>query len=576
MWAGITKYHSETNSLTVKPYIAWPLDQPRATFGTVSGFWNLQARTKHVLLPDNLKRGGESVISGIPDWTGLILTTSDGQIYAPGVDKDAVTEFYQSLSIRNGLVHTNVTWSPTNSLQFQLNFTVLAHRTRPNVGIVRLDLSTNRKANCSIIDVLDGAGAVRARFNDKAFETTDNAIWTSVKPIGIDYKTAHVYSTVEYESADAELLDHIDQTRKDATRSPWVSRNSSTIAQSWDLFLDNEKSVTLYKYVGIASDDAFPRATYETAMRSALEAKAMGWNSLLEEHELAWDNMWESADIIIFGDIKLQTSVRASLFHILSSLRSSDEAGSGISDSSIAVGGLSSDSYAGLVFWDADTWVYPSILALHPSHASTINNYRSRLLPQAIQNAKFYNYSGALYPWTSGRFGNCTGTGVCKDYQYHLNTDIALAHWQYFQSTRDFSWLREKGWPIIKNVADMFAAYVVLNETTKEYETILLGEPVRFKACSVTFWYKFQDLIKDVRMSLPTSKIMEPTLMPASKNYSGKLALQPPMPSTKQYNTIGRRLQRILEYPSIIRIILLSALMECRETGKSNRLALLS
>lgn len=440
-----------------------------------------------MLLPDNLKRGGESVISGIPDWTGLILTTSDGHAYVPGVDRDTVTGFYQSLSIRNGLVHTNLTWSPAEGHQYQLNFTVLAHRTRPNVGIVRLDLSANREVNCSVIDVLDGAGAVRARFHDKAFEKADNAIWTSVKPLGIDYKAAHVYSTVAYESSDAELLDHIDQTRKDATSSPWVSRNSSTIAQSWDLFLDDQKSVTLYKYVGIASDDAFPNATHEAAMKSALNAKATGWYSLLEEHESAWDRMWESADIIIPGDNELQTSVRASLFHILSSLRSDDEAGSGMSDNSITVGGLSSESYAGLVFWDADTWVYPSILALHPSYASAINNYRTRLLPQAIENAKFYNYSGALYPWTSGRFGNCTGTGVCKDYQYHLNTDIALAHWQYFQSTRDVSWLREKGWPVIKNVADMFAAYVVHNEITEEYETILLGEPVRLRAHSTIF-----------------------------------------------------------------------------------------
>ncbi|GAM42167.1 acid trehalase [Talaromyces pinophilus] len=445
--------------LTVKPYLAWPLDQPRATFGTVAGFWNLQARMTHVLLPDNLKRGGESVISGIPDWTGLIFTTSDGHAYRPGVDQKTVTEFYQSLSTRNGLVHTNVTWAPTDGFQYQLNFTVLAHRSRPNVGVVRLDLSSNREVNCSVIDVLDGAGAVRARFNDKAFEAADNVIWTGVKPTGIDYKTAHVYSTVAYESSDAELLDHIDQTRKDATRSRWVSQNSSTIAQSWDLYLHDGQSLTLYKYVGIASDDAFPHATYETAMKSALDAKATGWNSLLEEHELAWDMMWESADIIIPGDNELQTSVRASLFHILSSLRSENEAGSGISDNSITVGGLSSDSYAGLVFWDADT---------------------TRLLPQAIENARFYNYSGALYPWTSGRFGNCTGTGVCKDYQYHLNTDIALAHWQYFQSTGDVCWLREKGWPVIKNVADMFAAYVVLNETSKEYETILLGEPDEF------------------------------------------------------------------------------------------------
>lgn len=413
----------------------------------------------------------------------MILNTSDGQSYAPGVDRDTVTRFYQSFSIRNGLVHTNVTWSPTEGLEYQLNFTVLAHRSRPNVGVVRLDLSANKDVNCSLIDVLDGAGAVRARFNDKAFEA-DNVIWTSVKPIGIDYKTAHVYSTVAYESTDSGLLYRVEQTRKDATHSPWVSQNTSTIAQSWDLFLNDKTSVTLFKYVGIASDDAFPCVTFETAKNSALEAKAKGWNLLLEEHEMAWDKMWESADIIIPGDNELQTSVRASLFHILNSLRSEKEVHSGMLDNSITVGGLSSDSYAGLVFWDADTWVYPSILALHPNHASSINNYRNRLLPQAIENARFYNYSGALYPWTSGRFGNCTGTGVCKDYQYHLNTDIALAHWQYFESTRDVSWLREKGWPVIKNVADMFAAYVVLNETTKEYETILLGEPVGFQACS--------------------------------------------------------------------------------------------
>ncbi|EED14244.1 maltose phosphorylase, putative [Talaromyces stipitatus ATCC 10500] len=459
---------------------SWPLDQPRATFGTVAGFWNLQSRMKHVLLPDNLKKGGESVLSGIPDWTGLILTTRDGHAYRPGVDKKTVVGFQQSLSVRNGLVHTNVTWSPTHGLEYQLNFTVLAHRARPNVGIVRLDLSANKEVNCSIIDILDGAGAVRAQFNDKAFETADNAIWTSVKPRGINYKTAHIYSTVTYESSDEGMLKNIEQTRKDATFSPWASQNASTVAQSWDILLKNEQSVTFYKYVGIASDDAFPHAAHKTAIRSALEAKATGWHSLLEEHESAWSQVWDSADIIIPGDTKLQTTVRASLFHILTNLRSESEDKRGMSDNSITVGGLSSDSYAGLVFWDADTWVYPSMLALHRGYASTINNYRGRLLPQAIKNAQFYNYSGALYPWTSGRFGNCTGTGVCKDYQYHLNTDIALAHWQYFQSTHDTAWLRNKGWPVIKNVADMFAAYVVLNETTQEYKTILLGEPDEF------------------------------------------------------------------------------------------------
>lgn len=427
-----------------------------------------------------MKKGGESVISGIPGWTGLALVTGDGHGYVPGVDKATVKSFYQSLSIRNGIVHTNITWSPSSDhpAQYQLNYTVLAHRTRPNVGIVRLDLEATDDVNCTVIDILDGAGAVRAHFGDKAVELEDNIIWTSVKPWGIENVTAYVFSTVQYQGYDRQTEEKVQSSRRDATLSPWVSRNLSTVAQSWDLLLKKHQPVTIYKVVGISSSDAFPNRTFSTAKYSALAAKSTGWDELIQEHILAWEKVWESAGIDIPGDQELQTSVRASLFHLLTNLRS-PEKDRGATDNSITVGGLSCDSYAGLVFWDADTWVYPSVLALHPDYATTINNYRARLLPQAVENAKSHGYSGALFPWTSGRFGNCTGTGVCKDYQYHLNTDIALAQWQYYQHTGNTSWLGERGWPLIKNAADMFAAYAVYNGTTDEYETILLGEPVR-------------------------------------------------------------------------------------------------
>ncbi|KAL3426456.1 beta-ketoacyl synthase domain-containing protein [Phlyctema vagabunda] len=144
------------------------------------------------------------------------------------------------------------------------------------------------------------------------------------------------------------------------------------------------------------------------------------------------------------------------------------------------VSGLSSDSYAGLVFWDSDAWMYPTLLCLFPEYAMSINNYRTRLLPQAIENAQSYNYSGSLFPWTSARYGNCTATGLCKDYQYHLDHEIAQAHWNYFLHTKDRSWLEKKGWPLIKSVADMFANYVMKNDTTGKFETKLLGEPDEF------------------------------------------------------------------------------------------------
>lgn len=46
--------------------------------------------------------------------------------------------------------------------------------------------------------------------------------------------------------------------------------------------------------------------------------------------------------------------------------------------------------------------------------SQSIVDFRYRQLGAAKVNAAQYNLSGALYPWTGARFGNCTGVGpVC-------------------------------------------------------------------------------------------------------------------------------------------------------------------
>lgn len=454
------------------------MDQPRATFGTIAGFWNLQEKVTYPSLPENSLRGGESVISGIPDWTGLVITTQEGHSYRPGVDKSTVLTYSQSTSLQNGIIHTNVTWKPDGEeIIFQLNFTVIAHRTRINLGLVRLDLAVSKAAKFTITDIIDGAGATRAHFGDKEIRATDDLMWTSVKPWGIENTTAYLASTVNFGGLSEDGLKKLSETRQDGSDHPWVSRNLSTIAQSWEFSAPGQQRFSVFKYVGISSSDAFPKNTQSTAFNAALQAKKSPWEQLVKEHTDAWDATWEDADVQIPGDEELQIMTRGSLFHLMANSRPGTEP-PGLGDNSIMVSGLSSDSYAGLIFWDSDVWMYPALLSLFPDHAMSINNYRTRLLGQAIENAQSYNYSGATFPWTSGRFGNCTATGLCVNYQIHLNTDIALAHWHYYLHTKDKEWLREKGWPVIGNVADMFANYVVRNTRNKKYETKLLGEPV--------------------------------------------------------------------------------------------------
>lgn len=175
-----------------------------------------------------------------------------------------------------------------------------------------------------------------------------------------------------------------------------VTSNSSTVSQAYSFNLSSP--IVINKYVGIASTDAFedPQSQAQNTSSQALQD---GFDTLLSEHRDAWDALWDSADIEVPGNDEVQLSARSALFHLWSNVRSGDE-GRGIGDTSIAPAGLTSDSYAGQIFWDADTFMYPGLLVLTPDFASSILNYRSKNLGAAMENAKFYNRSGALYPWT--------------------------------------------------------------------------------------------------------------------------------------------------------------------------------
>ncbi|KAK7228012.1 hypothetical protein V2G26_000182 [Clonostachys chloroleuca] len=462
----------------------WPLDQDRATFGTISGFWNLQERVTHPILWENVARGGESVIAGIPDWTALTVSTFTGETYQPGVSPHTVVDYTQSQSLTDGVVTTNVTWQPKSvSTPLQLNFTVLAHQNRPTLGLVRLDLTLNGPISVKIRDIIDGGGAVRSEFHEKGFEE-NSRIWTSVKPLGVGDTTAYIVSQVQFFGLSQEETNLLVASRKNATGDKeHVSMDVSTIAQGWDLTLaeDERRTISIIKHVGIASSDAFPNHTKTIAVDTVNSSLGESWEDLIQEHSNSWAAVWDDADIVVPGDAEVQTTVRGALFHLLSnSIPDKETTRRGMTQNSISVGGLSSDSYAGLVFWDSDVWMYPSLLALHPDRAKPILNYRQRLLPQAMENSQLYNRPGALYPWTSGRYGNCTGTGICALYQYHLNTDIAMSHWDYYLHSGDVEWLRNHAWPILKSVADMFAEYVVFNKTTGWYDTLVLGEPDEF------------------------------------------------------------------------------------------------
>ena len=119
--------------------------------------------------------------------------------------------------------------------------------------------------------------------------------------------------------------------------------------------------------------------------------------------------------------------------------------------------GLSTAGYHGHIFWDADTFMFPVLMALHPEMAKSLVMFRYRTLDAARRNAKRNGRLGAMYPWEAGPDGAETTPRFAYQNalsENHVNADVALAAWQYFLATGDRAWLETYGYPIIHDTAD--------------------------------------------------------------------------------------------------------------------------
>ncbi len=193
------------------------------------------------------------------------------------------------------------------------------------------------------------------------------------------------------------------------------------------------------------------------AERLTIYAKLQGRDRLIQFHDQAWEELWKS-DIKVDGDPQTQQDIHSMIYHLYSFVRE----GTGYSPSPMGLSGL---GYNGHVFWDADLWMFPALLMLHPELARSMIDYRFEKLEAARKNAFANGYRGAMYPWESA------GTGVEETpvwalsgpFEHHISADVALAAWSYFCVTQDKTWLREKGWPILSATAEFWSSRVERN-----------------------------------------------------------------------------------------------------------------
>lgn len=458
----------------------WPLFSTRQSFATISGFFDSQPTTNGSNFPWLSQYGDDSVISGVPHWAGLILDLGDDTYLDATVDNKTISHFRTTYDFQAGVLVWSYTWTPEGDKgSYEITYRLFAHKLYVNQAIVDLEIIPSKEGAATVVNVLDGASASRTDFVKNGEE--DGAIFSAVRPNGIANVTAYIYANITA-SSNVDL-----SSRKIVTGKPYVHANESSVAQAVDVKFKPGKVVRVTKFVGGASTDAF-KDPKETAKTAASTAMKNGYAKSLRSHIVEWASVMPVSSVDSFsfpnGTLPVDTNIIdyavisvANTYYLLQNTVGknaiNETNGAPVNVDSISVGGLTSPSYGGQVFWDADVWMQPGLVTSHPEAAQRFTNFRAEKYAQAKENIKTsftgsqnqtrFSDSAAIFPWTSGRFGNCTATGACWDYQYHLNGDIGISLVNQWVTSGNTQLFKEEHFPIYDSAATLYADLLVRN-----------------------------------------------------------------------------------------------------------------
>ncbi|RDI96812.1 glycoside hydrolase family 65 protein [Dyella solisilvae] len=421
---------------------SWPLRTPRYTSALIAGYY-----------------GRAAYLSALPTWSSLTIGDDSGRYDPLTLSAAQLSNYHQATDMQHGVVTTSVVWTSPGGNKARLTWTIFAHQKYARLGVVRMDVTPlDWRGPMNVDAFLDLRGVRRAavQSNRSSSNVATNSAEVEIASDILHTKAVEAF-TVSAPSGlrPATVLDDDDQRGLSWSFTPVVGT-----------------TYTFIKYVGVAaaSDRPGPAADVGETARQVAKAAADGsyeggrdpaavYARLLDAHEQAWLDLWQS-DVIVDADHPhLQSVIHASEYALYANVRQGARA-------SIAPAGLTSDNYAGMIFWDAETWMYPFLLAMHPELAKSIVDYRYDALPNALRNVKerpseVRATRGGFFPWTSGNGLLAVDRGETPE--IHLQADIALAQYQYYEATGDKDWLRSYGWPVMKAIADYYCSRATKN-----------------------------------------------------------------------------------------------------------------
>ncbi len=421
--------------------------------------------------------GDVSRIARLPAWNEINYFNGTDWLNDTPLNGNDFSSYKQKLNMKEGVLYTKYNWDDHEKIS-SIETETFVSRKNKNLAAVKFQVTPKFAGKVKIyLPLKEWNHPVRKRYAEleKIFPNPPGSYPAEWYPGYMKIINKNLYTTGDdiviwmISKADgrpvsvAEVI-NIGWDHELKNKSIKTINKKNEIGAEIEFDAEANQTYSFYKYVSaVSSNDS--QDYIMSAKKNSNEAKVKGYNTAFLENKESWNDIWKT-DIIIKDDPPLQKIVHSMMFYLFCSIRAG-------TNFSIPPMGLANDGYYGHIFWDADIFMFPSLLLMHPGMAESMVNFRFEALNAAKENAKLNGYKGAMYPWESDEIGNeATPKFAYQNAlsENHITGDVALAQWQYYLATGDKKWLADTGYSVIKATADFWISRVSFNKKKDRYE----------------------------------------------------------------------------------------------------------
>ncbi|PTN08160.1 family 65 glycosyl hydrolase domain-containing protein [Mangrovibacterium marinum] len=397
------------------------------------------------------------------NWIGLRIRLDGEELDLAKAD---VADFVRVLDMRTALLTRKFTATMPSGKKIEVvaeRFLSIADK---EIGAIRYRLKsinfTGALGLCSYID-----GDIRnedSNYDEKFWTetdkfTTENQAFLCMETKKTSFFVCHGVQTHLY----------VNGAMVNAARHPY--QDEKFVANTFELPLVAGDEICIEKYMAVNSSLYQPQDELMDHVKAKLaEAVASGFDKLFEAHSQKWAKRWQTADIMVQGDVAAQQGIRFNIFQLMQTYSGDDER------LNIGPKGFTGEKYGGVTYWDTEAYCLPFFMATAPQLiAKNLLLYRHKHLLKAIENAAKLGFTGgaALYPMVTINGEECHNEWEITFEEIHRNGAIAYAIYNYVNYTGDRDYLAPYGFEVLLGISRFWAQRVNWSDDKNAY--VMLG-----------------------------------------------------------------------------------------------------